>query len=72
MLSAYTDIGFLPATKNVEAKNESLYNKWIEIYKAIQNPLILFTNKRATGERLIELRKSTPYPTMVSDWSTKS
>lgn len=66
VLSALTDIGYLPATKEVSAKDPDLYVKWLEIYKALHNPLLFFTDKVSTAERIMEIRRDHAQPTIVS------
>ena len=66
MLSAFTNIGILPAAKHVTEKHLQHYLLWMEIYKAVKNPLVFFTDTYSAAKKIFDLRKSQQLPTAVS------
>ena len=60
VVSALIDIGVIPATRHVSAKDPAKYLKWMEIFKSIKNPVVFFTDNIAVGQQMIELREYQP------------
>ena len=60
VLSAYFDIGIIPAGFGVSRKDPALYVNYTSIYSAILEPVIFITDHIQTADKITEIRADLP------------
>lgn len=64
VLSGLIDIGIIPAKNGVSRKDPEIYLKWMEIFQAVVNPLVFYTERKSVAKKLLQIRQQRP--TIVS------
>jgi len=54
----------IPAYGHATKKDPAMYLQWMQIYRAIDNPLVFFTEKHSVAKEMISIRQGKP--TIVS------